>query len=137
MRCGACQCRHRCVSEPERQTRHKEQARKAIIMARRMCWLVLAAVTLAPLIGCGGGTSQKPRTIKVVEQTGLQQARQLLERYAAGNPVGSEAESYGDIVSAVREEDAAKADILEAGLNQIRANPAMAPRKARELLSKL
>jgi len=106
-------------------------------MARRMCLLVLATMALLPLVGCSGGTSQKPRTIKVVQQTGLQQARQLLERYSAGNPVGSEAESYGDIVSAVREEDAAKADILEAGLNDIRANPATAPRKARELLSKL
>ena len=45
--------------------------------------------------------------------------------------------SYADIVSAVRDEDAAKADILEAGFKEIKADPPRAARKAKELLSRL
>ncbi|MDZ7615722.1 MAG: hypothetical protein U1E05_01885 [Patescibacteria group bacterium] len=106
-------------------------------MTRRGCLCVLAAAMVLPVAGCGGDGTQKPRTIKVVQRTGVERAKQLLESYAAGNPVGSEAESYGEIVAGVREEDAAKADMLEAGLKEISANPAMAFRKSKELLGKL
>ncbi len=106
-------------------------------MMRRTCFLLLVMAVSLPWLGCGGSPSQQPRAIPVVQQTGLDQARQLLQGYVDGNPVGSEADAYGDIVSAVRAEDSAKADVLEAGLNEIAANPSIAGRKAKELLDEL
>lgn len=108
-----------------------------IMIMRRMFFLLLVMAVSLPWLGCGGSSTQQPRAIPVVQQTGLDQARQLLQGYVDGNPVGSEADMYGDIVSAVREEDSAKADILEAGLNEIAANPSIASRKAKELLGEL
>ena len=106
------------------------------MMPRTCFWVLVMAVSL-PWLGCGGPSSQQPRAIPVVQQTGLDEARQLLQGYVDGNPVGSEADMYGEIVSAVREEDASKADILDAGLQEIAANPSIAARKAKELLGEL
>jgi hypothetical protein len=52
-------------------------------------------------------------------------------------PVTSEAESFPDLVKRVKEKDAAKGDLLEKGLNEIKANPAVARPRATELLKKL
>jgi hypothetical protein len=106
-------------------------------MMRRTCFWVLAMTVSLPWLGCGGSPSQQPRAIPVVQQTGLDEARQLLQGYVDGNPVGSEADSYESVVSAVRAEDSGKADILDAGLKQIAANPSIAARKAKELLDEL
>ena len=104
---------------------------------KRVVYGVILTLAVVQLAGCGTQSSQKKRTIQVAEQSGLGQAKQLLEGYVGGNPVGSEAESYADIVTAVRDEDAAKADILEAGFKEIKADPPRAARKAKELLSRL
>ncbi len=106
-------------------------------MMRLACFAALALAILLPLAGCGGQSSQQQRTIEVVEQSGIDQAKDLLQGYADGNPVGSEADGYASVVSAVREEDAAKADILEAGLAEIAASPSGAASKAKDLLGKL
>lgn len=106
-------------------------------MMRFACFAMLAAAVLLPLAGCAGESSQQTRTIEVQEQSGIDQAKQLLQGYVDGNPVGSEADSYASIVEAVREEDPAKAEMLEAGLDEILANPSGASSKAKELLGKL
>ena len=64
----------------------------------RVVYGVILTLAVVQLAGCGTQSSQKKRTIQVAEQSGLGQAKQLLEGYVGGNPVGSEAESYADFV---------------------------------------
>ena len=52
-------------------------------------------------------------------------------------PVTSEADSFPDLVAKVKEKDPAKGEILDKGLSEIKANPASAQSKAKELLKKL
>ena len=57
--------------------------------------------------------------------------------FANGMPVTSEAESFPDLAARVRAKDAAKGEILEKGLDDIKAHPTTAQTKAKELLKKL
>ena len=45
--------------------------------------------------------------------------------------------SFADLVAKVKEKDPAKAELLDKGLSEIKANPASAQSKAKELLKKL
>ena len=76
--------------------------------------------------GCGGEGRVKEADIEIkVAMSPLDQAISFLNRYAQGNPLGSEASMFEDVVKRVRETDAAKADILEKGFADIqKASPA-------------
>jgi hypothetical protein len=87
-------------------------------------------------IGCQQ-TSQKEKVYSVPVATGVERAKQLLQTYAGGQPVGSEAESFSEIVEQAREEDPEKAKILEEGFEQIKKNPQNPSGPAKQLLSKL
>jgi hypothetical protein len=96
----------------------------------------LAVASCAGFVGCQSGTP-KVETYAPAADDPLAEAKATLTNYANGMPVTSEAESFPDLVKRVKEKDAAKGDLLEKGLNEIKANPAVARPRATELLKKL
>jgi len=68
----------------------------------------------------------------------LHEPRQILERYASGQPLGSEVTSYPKLVDDVRKVDAVRAEVLDKGLNDLqKASASARPALARGLLAKL
>lgn len=102
-------------------------------------WRTLALSFLAAgiLTGCGLGTSTPTKTFKVEMPTGLNQAKLLLENYAKGKPLASEASTFPRIVEEVKKTDPQKADLLEKGFADIQKNPKQARATAAALLKKL
>jgi len=105
----------------------------------RLCCLIVGAVLAVTLLGCGPSVKQEQIEIKVSSTNNpLARATSLLERYAKGQPLTSEASSFPAMVEDVRKTDSAKADILKEGLDEIqKASPAARPAKAKEILGKL
>jgi len=105
----------------------------------RLFSVVVGAMLAVTTFGCGPSGSQKPMDIKVPAQNdALAQPISLLERYAAGQPMTSEVTSFPAMVEALRKTDSAKADILQAGLDELqKAPPGARPAKAKEILGKL
>lgn len=97
----------------------------------------LAAVIGGSLVGCGGGGTPEVKTIQAPVSDPLAEAKAILTNYANGRPLTSEAQSFPNLITRVKEKDAAKGAILEKGLNEITANPASAQAKAKELLPQL
>jgi len=85
--------------------------------------------------GCGGAV--KEETIEVKPQDPMLQVKNTLSNYAKGQPVTSEVTSYDYMVNEVRKVDPAKADILKAGLDDIKAKPKNPGPRAKELMKKL
>lgn len=96
----------------------------------------LALVCAGWNVGCNSGTP-KIETVQAPEADPLAEAKAMLTNYANGMPVTSEAEGFPQLVERVKKKDAAKADLLEKGLNQIKQNPGTAKAKASELLKQL
>ena len=105
-------------------------------MRRMLLATTMAVAACAGLLGCNPGTP-KVETYDVAAPDPLAEAKSILTNYSNGMPPTSEVESYPDLVKRVKEKDAAKGDILEKGLNEIKANPASAKAKATELLKQL
>jgi hypothetical protein len=100
--------------------------------------LFLAAVVCgALLIGCGPSGTPQVETVQAPEADPLVEARAILNNYANGMPVTSEAEGFPQLVERVKQKDAAKGQVLEKGLNEIKQNPASAQAKAKDLLKQL
>jgi hypothetical protein len=95
----------------------------------------IAAGCILPL-GCNPGTP-KVETYQAPPSDPLAEAKTILNNYAKGRPVTSEAESFPDLAKRVKEKDAAKGELLEKGLQAIKDNPASAQTKATELLKQL
>jgi hypothetical protein len=91
-------------------------------------------VPLVGLWGCGGG---KGSQAEVQAQSGLERAKVILNDYAEGAPMGSEAMTFEEIVAEVRKTDPQKATILEKGFADLKRSPDNRSVKARELLKKL
>jgi len=101
----------------------------------RLTYQLLAGLAVAGLaLGCGDKPKQE--TIEV-KYDPMEQVRGTLERYAKGQPVASEATSYDHMVEEVRKVDPAKADILKAGLDDIKNTKGSPAAKAKELMKKL
>lgn len=86
------------------------------------------------VVGCGT-PGEEP--IKVQQVDRLEEAKRLLQNYANGQPVTSEATSFPKLIEDVKKTDPAKGEILEKGLAEIQASPATAAATAKDLLSKL
>ena len=95
---------------------------------------VALAILALPLCGCGPKTSQTEKTYQIEIPQGIEKAKQLLQAYAGGQPVGSEAESYLTIVEEVRKTDPDKADLLAEGFEKLKAGSS--PKKTAEDLLK-
>lgn len=105
-------------------------------MRRSFC----AAVLLFPaLIGCGQGGRVKEEAIEVKQDSGLARAKALLEKYANGQPLGSEAASFPNLVEEVRKTDPDRATVLEKGFADLQQakSPAAVKSKAKDLLKQM
>jgi hypothetical protein len=87
--------------------------------------------------GCNQGELPKVQKVEAPVSDPLVEAKTILNNYANGMPVTSEAESFPELIARVKEKDAAKGAILEKGLTEIKANPSTAKAKATELLKQL
>ena len=99
-------------------------------------WTVALPAAALALTGCGDGEKVKPVDVEIkIALSPLDQAIAFLDRYAKGNPMGSEAESFDDIVNAVGEKDAKTGDILRKGFDDLKkASPAQLKTKAAALI---
>ena len=103
------------------------------LAAAGICSLAL----LSPaLVGCNSGPV-KEETIEVPQVSAIDEAKQILQNYANGAPLTSEAAGFPDLIARVKAEDAAKGEELEKGLNQIQSNPNGRAAIAKNLLTKL
>lgn len=100
------------------------------------CVIVLGVVLLTAASGCTR-TSQQERIIPLKASASIDRARSLLENYAKGAPVTSEAEGFKPLVDGVRQEDPATADILAEAFQKIRETPAARAQIAKKALEKL
>lgn len=99
-------------------------------------FVIPLCVTLALVIGCSQ-SSQKERIIPLKASVSLENARSLLENYANGAPVTSEADSFDTVVEGVRKENPETADVLAEAFDKIRQNPGARAKIAKDTLKKL
>src|SRR5436309_1409867 len=102
-------------------------------MVRAWLGVGIIFVTLLGLCGCGS----KPPPVVVQPQSGLERAKGILNDYASGVPLGSEAATFEEIVAEVRQTDQQKATILEKGFADLKRSPQNLSGKARALLKQL
>ena len=105
-------------------------------MARLILAAALVATACAGFVGCDSGTPQV-KTIDAPAMDPIQEAKNILTNYSNGSPVTSEAAGFDNLIKRAKEKDAAKGEILEKGLNEIKSNPASAKSVATDLLKKL
>ncbi|MBW8883395.1 MAG: hypothetical protein JF612_01175 [Planctomycetia bacterium] len=86
--------------------------------------------------GCSSGTP-KVEVVQAPAPDPIARVKTMLTNYANGMPVTSEADSFADLATQVKQKDPAKGEIVEKGLAEIKANPGSAKAKANELLKKL
>lgn len=106
-------------------------------MFRLLAVFVALTILTGVVTGCRQQGTPQTKVIEVPMPKGLDRAKMLLQNYAQGQPLGSEAEDFPQIVEEVRKTDPEKANILQEGFAQIQKNPAQARRVAQELLKKL
>jgi hypothetical protein len=102
------------------------------LLAVSFCSFVLVGPAL---VGCGSAVDEQ--TIEIPKTSAVDEAKQILQNYANGSPMGSEAADFPNLVNRVREQDPAKATVLEEGLKRLQAEPNNRPAIAKELLGKL
>lgn len=86
------------------------------------------------IAGCG----VREETIVVAKVDVMNQVRSTLQNYVKGQPVTSEVTSYEYMVNELRKDSAEKADILKAGLEEIKSSSGEALKsKAKALMQKL
>ena len=96
---------------------------------------VVVGIIFVALLGICGCRKDPP--VEVKPQSGLERAKVILNDYAQGAPMGSEAETFQEIVEEVRRTDPQKAAILEKGFAGLKRSPGNLKAKARELLRQL
>jgi len=103
----------------------------------RVSLIAGALLGCACLTGCGMSGTPKVETVQAPAPDPVARVKTMLTNYANGMPVTSEADSFADLAAQVKAKDAAKGEIVEKGLAEIKANPGSAKTKANELLKKL
>jgi hypothetical protein len=89
------------------------------------------------LVGCSSGVREENIEVKASNDP-LNAPRSILQRYAEGQPLGSETTSFAKMVEDVRKVDPARADVLEKGLAEIqKADAGSRPALAKGLHQKL
>ncbi|MCR4410794.1 MAG: hypothetical protein NUV77_00040 [Thermoguttaceae bacterium] len=103
----------------------------------RMFSLVAGLALAVTVFGCAETVKEKKVQIKTPTDP-LVPAVTILEQYANGQPMGSEATSFPNLVEELRKADPAKADILQKGLDDLQKSPESARAgKAKALLEQL
>ena len=98
-------------------------------------WHGMRIVFIALLGICGCGRNSPP--VVVQPQSGLERAKGILNDYASGVPMGSEAATFEEVVAEVRKTDPQKATILEKGFADLKRSPQSLRDKSRALLRQL
>jgi hypothetical protein len=106
-------------------------------MTRVFVRFVMALSLAVGMLGCAQSGTPTVETVQAPAPDPIVEAKTILTNYANGMPVTSEAEEFAGLAARVKEKDAAKGEILDKGLSEIKANPASAQAKAKELLKKL
>lgn len=89
---------------------------------------------LAIMAGCG----VREEAIKIVNHNPLEQVKSTLQNYVNGQALTSEVTSFEYMVNEVRKSSPEKADILKAGLEDLKsASGAALKSKAKALMAKL
>jgi hypothetical protein len=104
---------------------------------RRLFFVACAALLVGFFGGCAQSGTPKVETVQAPAPDPIARVKAMLTNYANGMPVTSEADSFADLAAKVKEKDPAKGEIVEKGLQEIKANPGSAKSKATELLKKL
>ena len=104
----------------------------------RSTYIVLGLLALLGFstLGCGGPT-RSPQRIEVKGDDPMAEPESILRNYVGGQPVGSEADGFDQMVAKVREKDAGKADILAEAFAAIKKSPASCKSIASKALDKL
>lgn len=103
---------------------------------KRLVFICTAFLALGWTLGCS--PVRVERIDVKASNDPLHEPRQILERYAAGQPLGSEVTSFPHLVGNVRKVDATRADVLDKGLNDLqKASVHSRPALAKNLLAKL
>jgi hypothetical protein len=105
-------------------------------MTRLIC-LTFAFGLVFAVVGCGGSVQEETITVQASNDP-LNEPRSILERYADGQPIGSEVSTFADMVARVEKVDSTRAAILREGLAEIEtAAPSARAGLAKALLEKL
>jgi hypothetical protein len=104
-------------------------------MVQKWQLVAILFVAAAALSGCSQGVKEETFTVKQV--AALDQAKEILQRYAKGQPMASEASTWPQIIEDVKKTDPEKGKILEKGIADIEKSKANPGPKAKEILSKL
>src|SRR6184192_1638587 len=102
-------------------------------MVRARLGVGIVCMALLGLCGC----ESKPPPVEIQPQSGLERAKAILNDYASGVPMGSEAATFEEVVAEVRKTDPQKATILEKGFADLKRSPQNLSGKARALLKQL
>src|SRR5262245_59295112 len=103
-------------------------------MVRARLRVGIIFMALLGLWGCGRG---KAPVVVVKPQSGLERAKVILNDYAQGAPMGSEAMTFEEIVEEGRKSDPQKATILEKRFADLKRTPGSRSGTARALLKQL
>ena len=106
-----------------------------MIRVRNLVLTGLAAGPLAGAGGCGGPPREESITVKPADP--MDQVKATLNNYVKGQPLASEVTSFDYMVAQVKKTDPAKAEILKAGLEELKTVKTRPGPKAKELLVKL
>lgn len=106
-------------------------------MRRFPCGVAAVGLVVLAVAGCGGTTKPVKTYTMAQPLRPLDELRALLEGYAGGQPVGSEATGFAGLVGRIREVDPQRAGMVEEGLAEIVHSPATAAARARRMLEKL
>lgn len=104
-------------------------------MLRKQHGLIAAMILAGIAAGCGGPV--KEEMIEVKKQDPMVQVKATLLNYVNGQPLASEVTSFDFMIEDVRKVDPAKAEILKAGLEDLKTTKGSPATKARALLKKL
>jgi hypothetical protein len=106
-------------------------------MTRAFLAAAFALSAVIAYVGCAPSGTPTVEKVQAPAPDPLAEAKNILNNYASGMPVTSEAEEFPALAARVKEKDAAKGEVLEKGLAEIKAHPTAAQAKAKELLKKL
>ena len=104
--------------------------------SRSFPWMLVPALLAVAVLGCSQ-SSQQERIIPLKASASLLEARALLENYAKGSPVTSEADSFDTLVEGVRKEDPKAANTLSEVFKKIKENPGARKGIAKKALKEL
>ena len=105
---------------------------------RHFLVLTLAVLSCSAYVGCDTGVPEEVITVDAANDPYFE-PRSILERYKAGQAVGSESATFEMLVNKVKEVDPAKGELLATGFADIqKASSASARKKiASDLLIKI